>query len=219
MYIAGLWNLYIVALLLMLSRSTNKDSNEDYVMPVTYYSSQEENESSHHRLNGNGGAASPNECVLDSLTSNHFSSDGSSNLKMRRQSSEDFLELERAREYCRHHCGSSRQYYNNGHHRYEDFSASSPDYEYEGEVAEEGNEAMVDEDDPLEMARQGTVHLWEQNSEVGSSSPSRAFCNFSDDAFINSNSHSAANAFVAFTATSESDDAVLYTHNDDNLVT
>ena len=203
----------------MLSRSTNKDSNEDYVMPVTYYSSQEENESSHHRLNGNGGAASPNECVLDSLTSNHFSSDGSSNLKMRRQSSEDFLELERAREYCRHHCGSSRQYYNNGHHRYEDFSASSPDYEYEGEVAEEGNEAMVDEDDPLEMARQGTVHLWEQNSEVGSSSPSRAFCNFSDDAFINSNSHSAATAFVAFTATSESDDAVLYTRGDENLVT
>ena len=172
-------------------------------MPVTYYSSHEENESI--RLNG-----TPNECVLDSLTSNHFSSDGSSNLK-RRQSSEDFLELERAREYCRHHCGprgGGGQYYNG--HRYEDFSASSPDYEY-GEEAAEGNEAMVDEDDPLEMARQGTVHLWEN-----SGSSIRAFCNFSDDAFIHSNSHSAA--AMAFTATSESDDAVLYTHDDD-LVT
>ena len=186
----------------MLSRSTTT-SNEDYVMPVTYYSSHEENESA--RLNG---AASPNECVLDSLTSNHFSSDGSSNLK-RRQSSEDFLELERAREYCRHHCGTRGQYYNG--HRYEDFSASSPDYEYEEEGAE-GNEAMVDEDDPLEMARQGTVHLWEN-----SDSSTRAFCNFSDDAYINSNSHSAA--AMAFTATtSESDDAVLYTHDED-LVT
>ena len=129
---------------------------------------------------------------------------GSSNLK-RRQSSEDFLEMQAARDYCRHYCNSSRngQYYSS--HRYEDFSASSPDYEYE----EEGNEAMVDEEDPLEMARQGTVHLWEH-----SDSQRLAYLS---DAYIHSASSANAVAFSAV-GTSESDDAVLYTHDQD-LVT
>ena len=86
-------------------------------------------------------------------------------MKMRRQSSEDFLEMQAARyshaaataaaqaghpsirtqcnrgQYCRPH--------------YEDFSSSPDPYEdYEDDYDE--HEAMVDEvEDPLEMARQG----------------------------------------------------------------
>ena len=81
------------------------------------------------------------------MTSNHFSSGGESNLK-RRQSSEDFLEMQAARENQYHiqHC----------HHFVQDQDCSSTPDPFE-------EEAMVDDYDPLEMARQGTVHIWEND--------------------------------------------------------
>ena len=86
-------------------------------------------------------------------------------MKMRRPSSEDFLEMQAAR--YSHAAATAaaqaghpsiRTQCNRGqycHPRYEDFSSSPDPYEdYEDDYDE--HEAMVDEvEDPLEMARQG----------------------------------------------------------------
>ncbi len=130
----GLWNLHIVTLLLMLARSTNNSgqSDTDYsVRPVTYTCRSLDQV---HLQDVAGGAPgqlllSGDECVLDSLTSNHFSS-GESKM-LRRQSSEDFLEMQAARGHCRTQC---RHYYVDDDDR--DFSsASSPDDPYHDEIA------------------------------------------------------------------------------------
>ena len=167
----GLWNLHIITLLLMLARSTSGSSFgaqiDDYVRPVTYTCRSLDEVHLQHsgNINSSGGGVILSQddcCVLDSLNSNHFSSGEESNMKMRRQSSEDFLEMQAAR--YSHAAATAAQGHpsirtqcNRGQycrHRYEDFS-SSPDYEdYEDEYDE--HEAMVDEvEDPLEMARQG----------------------------------------------------------------
>lgn len=183
--VTGLWNLYIVTLLLMLARSTSGSSasglstaggNENYrVQPVAYTCRSLDIDFHQNAVYSDG------ECVLDSLTSNHFSSGEESNLK-RRQSSEDFLEMQAAR---RRRQGASDYY----HHHYDEFSDDFDDDE----------EAMVDEEDPLEMARQGTVHLWE-NEEV--------ICHGISDAFIATiSSNSSPNEELGGRA---SDDAVLY---------
>ena len=153
----------------MLARSTSSSSGQDdYVRPVTY-TCRSLDEIRHQNQS---------ECVLDSLTSNHFSSGEESNLK-RRQSSEDFLEMQAARN-CRQYC----------RHRYDDFSSSPDPYEDE-------NEAMVDEDeDPLEMARQGTVHLWENEGQ------NVVICHGISDAYL----RTAASPL----GSGASDDAVLY---------
>ena len=130
------------------------------------------------------------ECVLDSLTSNHFSSGGESNLK-RRQSSEDFLEMHAARnyqmiqeaQYCHHFCTQN------------DFSASE---------AEDGVEAMVDEDDPLEIARQGTVHIWENVEAVEQNA---VICHGLSDDFLRTVSPSSGPLLESL---GTSDDPVLY---------
>ena len=61
------------------------------------------------------------------------------------------------------------------------------------------------------MTRQGTVHLWENSDSQ------RAFCNLSD-AYINVSSSNQVEINFTPHATSESDDAVLYSHDND-LVT
>ena len=89
----------------MLARSTIGSGNfnghiDDYVRPVTYTCRSLDEVRLHSgNTNSSGGAVITSQddcCVLDSLTSNHFSSGEESNLK-RRQSSEDFLEMQAAR--------------------------------------------------------------------------------------------------------------------------
>ena len=88
----------------MLARSTSGSSFgaqiDDYVRPVTYTCRSLDEVHLHSgNINSSGGAVILSQddcCVLDSLTSNHFSSGEESNLK-RRQSSEDFLEMQAAR--------------------------------------------------------------------------------------------------------------------------
>merc|ERR1711902_54654 len=96
---------------------------EDYVRPVTYTC-----RSLDHEIDND-------DEVLDSL--NHFSrpdSGAGSQLK-RRQSSEDFLEMQAAREYQQYCMDHPDLMY---HHRYDDFSSSPDPYE---------EEAMVDDED------------------------------------------------------------------------
>jgi len=220
----GLWNLHIITLLLMLARSTIGSGNfnghiDDYVRPVTYTCRSLDEVRLHSaNTNSSGGAVILSQddcCVLDSLTSNHFSSGEESNLK-RRQSSEDFLEMQAAR-----HSNAvsaavaarrAQSQCNRGHycqHRYEDFSSSPDPYEDYDEDYE--HEAMVDEvEDPLEMARQGTVHLWEHEG-----SDNIAICHgISSDAFLRGRttgtSSEAATASPIMAASGTSDDAVLY---------
>ena len=86
---SGMWNLHVITLLIMLARNTKSGGSlqEDYVRPVTYTC-----RSLDHEIDND-------DEVLDSL--NHFSrpdSGAGSQLK-RRQSSEDFLEMQAAREY------------------------------------------------------------------------------------------------------------------------
>jgi len=215
----GLWNLHIITLLLMLARSTSGSSFgaqiDDYVRPVTYTCRSLDEVHLQHsgNINSSGGGVILSQddcCVLDSLNSNHFSSGEESNMKMRRQSSEDFLEMQAAR--YSHAAATAAQGHpsirtqcNRGQycrHRYEDFS-SSPDYEdYEDEYDE--HEAMVDEvEDPLEMARQGTVHLWENE---GSNNVAICQSNISD-AFLRPGTSSVSPVMVA---AGTSDDTVLY---------
>lgn len=154
-----------------LSTAGGQDPSDYRVQPVTYTCRSLDIDFHQHH---NVAVYSDGECVLDSLTSNHFSSGEESNLK-RRQSSEDFLEMQAARRQ-RHH----------DYCHYDEFS--DDDYD---------EEAMVDEEDPLEMARQGTVHLWENEEVVCHGSISDAFI------AISSNSSPTGGAGA-------SDDAVLY---------
>ena len=177
-----MWNLHVMTLLIMLARNTKSGGSfqEDYVRPVTYTCRSLDNDLETEDNNDN---------VLDSLThfSDHEGQQGQggqnqqrpdSNLK-RRQSSEDFLEMQAAREfqqYCMEHhpdlmynprydqVHSHQYHFDDDHHhhhhhdshvmrydenssRYDDFSSSPDPFE---------EEAMVDDEDPLEIARQGT---------------------------------------------------------------
>ena len=186
-YLIGMWNLHVMTLLIMLARNTKSGGSfqEDYVRPVTYTCRSLDDDNDHETEEDNN----DNNVLLDSLT--HYSSDHQgqqgqrpdSNLK-RRQSSEDFLEMQAAREfqqYCMEHPDlmynqhprydhdhySQHQYHFDDHHvhhhqhdshvtnryhdegnssRYDDFSSSPDPFE---------EEAMVDDEDPLEIARQG----------------------------------------------------------------
>ena len=178
-----MWNLHVMTLLIMLARNTKSGGSfqEDYVRPVTYTCRSLDNDLETEEDDNNDN-------VLDSLThfSDHHEGQGGgqgqqqrpdSNLK-RRQSSEDFLEMQAAREfqqYCMEHPDlmyndhsrydqvhhhHSHQYHFDDHHvhdshvtrydesssRYDDFSSSPDPFE---------EEAMVDDEDPLEIARQG----------------------------------------------------------------
>ena len=98
-----MWNLHVVTLLIMLARNTKSGGSlhEDYVRPVTYTCRSLDNDL----------IQDADEEMLDSLT--HFSDRPESNLK-RRQSSEDFLEMQAAREYqqyCLDHPDLSMHYY------------------------------------------------------------------------------------------------------------
>ena len=180
-----MWNLHVMTLLIMLARNTKSGGSfqEDYVRPVTYTCRSLDDDNDHETEEDNN----DNNVLLYSLT--HYSSDHQgqqgqrpdSNLK-RRQSSEDFLEMQAAREfqqYCMEHPDlmynqhprydhdhySQHQYHFDDHHvhhhdshvtnrfhdegnssRYDDFSSSPDPFE---------EEAMVDDEDPLEIARQG----------------------------------------------------------------
>jgi hypothetical protein len=189
MIFSGLWNLHIVTLLVMLSRST-ASGHDDYVRPVTYTC---------RSLSDNGGGhvvlEDEDECVLDSATSNNFSDCPPDSHLKRRQSSEDFLEMQAARQadqQCRRYC----------QHQYDDFS-SSPDpfddeYDEEAGVDDDEEEEEEEEEDPLETARQETVHLWEEDNNV-------VICHHG-----HGGSEGGCDTFMTTTASAGSDDAVLY---------
>ena len=212
----------------MLARSTSGNSLgaqiDDYVRPVTYTCRSLDEVHFHggHRqissdLNDSSRGnviASDDCCVLDSLNSNHFSSGEESNMKLRRQSSEDFLEMQAARQNAvsgqRGVTQCNRGQY--CQHRYEDFSSSPDPYDdYDEDVYE--HEAMVDEiGDPLEMARQGTVHLWEDEDHHNSIAICHGGAISSDQAFLRTatSSEAATTASPEMGASGISDDAVLY---------
>lgn len=134
----------------MLARSTeSRAPDEYYVRPISY------NENIPKGPNIEG-LEDSDECVLESLTSNHYHQEMPTQNLRRRQSSEDFLDMRAAREadtavkYCRHNI------VHNDICCEPEFSSSPDPYE------DEDAEALVDED-PLEVAKQESIHLWEND--------------------------------------------------------